>query len=34
MTLPVLGLFVALALWAAKQGRWAVVVLTLVCIFD
>jgi len=34
MSLPLLGLFGVLVLWAAKQGRWAMVLLMVVCIFD
>ena len=34
MSLPLLGLFGVLVLWAAKQGRWAVVLLAVVCFFD
>lgn len=29
-----LGLITMLALWAAKQPRWAVVLLALICYFD
>jgi hypothetical protein len=28
------GLFGVLALWAAKQPRWAVVLLAVICYFD
>jgi hypothetical protein len=28
------GLIGVLALWAAKQGRWAVVLLAVICYFD
>ena len=34
MTLPLLGLFGVLVLWAADQGRWALVLLAVICYFD